>query len=386
VSPDLEKVPVERLIANLQAAIDKNPNNLRAVLNLARTHAMAYSKKSEIAEVAKPLPPPPAQPPSVNQRTVKLPTDEPLPVWSHGYGPATPVYFDEVVPTSDRAKLERARQHLVKALTLYKRAAELAPQDLVVRLGLAWLTAESGDQKTAIALYRDIVAQAWANEQTLTQSKLGQPFITNEAAGYLIPLLDADKDREEIARLKQWSNKLSELPRLVTPVAIPLKAGMRAQDFEDRFAAVSFDADGSGLSKPWTWITPDAAWLVHLARPDTRISSALQWFGNVTFWLFWDNGYEAMAALDDNFDGLLESGELDGLALWHDTNANGVSEPAEIESLASHGIVALSYHYQIDHDHPDQIAFVADGVRFADGSTRASYDVILHPAAARLPL
>src|SRR5688572_10556823 len=46
-SPVIEVVPVARLIANLQALVDKNPNNLRAVLNLARAQAMAYSLKVE---------------------------------------------------------------------------------------------------------------------------------------------------------------------------------------------------------------------------------------------------------------------------------------------------------------------------------------------------
>jgi hypothetical protein len=40
------------------------------------------------------------------------------------------------------------------------------------------------------------------------------------------------------------------------------------------------------------------------------LTSALQLFGNVTFWMFWSNGFEAMRALDDNQDGTLAGGEL----------------------------------------------------------------------------
>ena len=104
---------------------------MTAVLNLARTHAMVYAKKSETAEVAKPLVLPPiSQPRSIDQRTVTLPADAPLPVWSHGYGVAAPVYFDKIIPTTDPAKLAPARQHLAQALALYKRAAELAPCEI----------------------------------------------------------------------------------------------------------------------------------------------------------------------------------------------------------------------------------------------------------------
>jgi hypothetical protein len=63
-----------------------------------------------------------------------------------------------------------------------------------------------------------------------------------------------------------------------------------------------------------------------------------------------------------------------------------VSDAGEIKSLAAYGIVALSYDYRIDTGHPDRIAFVPDGVTFADGSTRPSYDVILHPAKPRVRL
>ena len=75
------------------------------------------------------------------------------------------------------------------------------------------------------------------------------------------------------------------------------------------------------------------------------ITSALQWFGNVTFWLFWSNGYEPMRALDDNADGELSGAELRHLAIWHDRNRDGVSDAGEVRPLAAHGIVALSCRY-----------------------------------------
>ena len=86
------------------------------------------------------------------------------------------------------------------------------------------------------------------------------------------------------------------------------------------------DADGSALPR-WTWISSRAGWLVHDPRRTGEITSALQWFGNVTFWLFWENGYDALAALDDDADGELAGDELRDLAIWHDRNSTGTSEP-----------------------------------------------------------
>jgi hypothetical protein len=94
--------------------------------------------------------------------------------------------------------------------------------------------------------------------------------------------------------------------------------------------------------------------------------------------LFWETGYDALAALDDNHDGQLTGRELEGLALWHDANGDGIADPGEVRSLSEHGIVAVSCKSQRDPAHPDRIAYSASGVTFRDGTTRATYDLLLH--------
>jgi hypothetical protein len=188
------------------------------------------------------------------------------------------------------------------------------------------------------------------------------------------------RDRQEIATLKERAEKLRKLPRPVTPIAVPLRDGLTAFDLEARSAWVPFDADGTGLTKKWTWITPDAAWLVHDPGSSGKITSALQLFGSVTFWMFWETGYEALAALDDNHDGQLTGRELDGLALWRDANGNGISEPGEVKPLSAYGIAAVSCRCERDGGHPDRIAYSRSGVTFRDGRTRPTFDLVLHPA------
>lgn len=72
------------------------------------------------------------------------------------------------------------------------------------------------------------------------------------------------------------------------------------------------------------------------------VRSALQLFGNVTFWPFWENGYHALRSLDDDGDGQLAGDELRHLAIWRDGDANGRSTPAEVRPLAEWGIQSLS--------------------------------------------
>jgi tetratricopeptide (TPR) repeat protein len=355
IRPMLEKVPVEKLVANLQKLVDEKPKDAQLRLNLARVHAMAYALKTDTAEV---------------NAKAKVPG-----AW-FGYEP-THVPFKSK-PTDDPAKQKAAQEHLKKAIQRYKETVDLDPDNLTARLGLAWVIDQSKDRKEAIKQYRDVIERAWAKEMGKKTAGLGWHSVTAEAAGYLTPLLDTEKDAKEIAELKDRVAQMRRVIRPITPLAVPLRDGLKAQDLLDPSARVAFDLDGSGHAQKWTWITPDAGWLVYDRGGKGEVTSGLQLFGNVTFWLFWENGYQALAALDDDGDGTLRGRELEHLAIWQDRNGNGVAEQGEVKTLAQWGIVALSCRCERDTSHPEGILYSAAGVRFRDGSTRPTYDLILH--------
>ncbi|MFM8274688.1 MAG: tetratricopeptide repeat protein [Gemmata sp.] len=354
---ETENVPVERLIKNMEEAIKKSPKDAGAVLNLARLHAMAYSLRSEAVPVDK---------------------RKPDAIWFGYEAPIVP--FRNVAKTDDKEKLKAAKEHLDKALKLYEDALKLAPDDARAQLGYAWLLTQTDKTAEAVKELRKAAEAGWKKDQTLRGITPDTAVYTPEVAGYLIPLLDKEKDRDEIAALNDRVAHLRKLPRAVTPLAVPLKDGLSATDLEARGAAVAFDADGTGLRAKWTWINSNAAWLVHDPKRTGKVTSALQMFGNVTFWLFWETGYDALAALDDNRDGVLTGKELDGLALWHDANGNGVCDPGEVKTLAEHGVVQLSVRFERDAAHPDRIAYSRAGVTFKDGTTRPTFDLVLHAA------
>jgi hypothetical protein len=184
-------------------------------------------------------------------------------------------------------------------------------------------------------------------------------------------------------RARGASHGRGGLPRPITPIAIPLRDGLCARDIEDRRAAVAFDADGSASNRKWTWVTRDAGWLVYDPKGKGRITSGLQMFGGVTFWLFWETGYDPLASLDDNGDGVLTGEELRGLAVWHNANGNGVCDHGEVKPLSAYGIVAVSCRFERDRSHPDRIAFAPRGVTFRDGTTRPTFDIVLRPRHGR---
>jgi hypothetical protein len=358
---EVQKVPVERLVANLNEAIKKDPKNVEAVVNLARLHGMAYSLKTETAELVK-------------GREERGP-------W-YGYTP-TLIPFSEVEKAVDDAREKAAKSHLSKAVLGFRQAVKLAPDNMAARMGLAWALEQSGEKSAAIKEFRALIDDAWVKEKDLNELPLNGETVVTEAVGYLIPLLDQEKNKSEIDNLGVRTKRLRRLPRPITPIAVPLRAGLAARDIEDGTASVVFDADGSGLKRSWTWITRDAGWLVYDPKREGQISSGLDLFGSVTFWLFWNTGYDALQALDDNRDGKLTGTELAGLAIWQDSSHFGVCDAGEVKSLIDHGIIAVSCGFERDPNHPDKIAFSQLGVTFRDGTTRPTFDIILKPSDRR---
>jgi hypothetical protein len=351
--PEIKNVPVSRLVQNLEIRAKARPDDAAVRVNLARLHGMAYALDTGSAPVM-------AGGPGDN-------------AW---YGQAPKIIPYGAEPMQRTAA---ASQHLNEALRWYKAALAIDPSNLTARLGLGWSLDQKKQTAEAVAVYRRVIDEAWPKEQKIKESGLGQNFYTIEAAGYLIPLLDSVKDAAEIAELKARVDKVERLPRAITPLVIPLGATTAPHELVDIDAGVLFDADGTALPRRWTWITRDAAWLVHDPTRSGRVESALQLLGNVTFWLFWQHGFEPLEALDDDRDGEVRGAELRGLALWHDRNGNGVSERGEVRPIEEHAIVGLRYA----HEPGDGFLVTAVGrgaVRFADGRRTDLIDVILRPS------
>jgi hypothetical protein len=352
---DAALVPVERLIANLERDLKTAPANVQALVNLGRIHAMAYALKQEELPARKI--------PGETAETYVQPS-------------GTGLVPRLVRPAPSPDHKARADRHLKDAARHYAAALAIEPNNITARLGHGWVLEQAGDTARAIAEYREVVRLAWPNEQKVRALGVGQQLYTQEAVGYLVPLLDPGRDAVEIRDLLSKQDELKKRPRAITPIAIPVRDGVPEHAIVDPLARVRFDADGSALDREWTWITRDAAWLVYDGRADGRITSALQLFGSVTFWMFWANGYEPLRALDDDGNGELAGSELHRLALWHDRDANGVSDAGEVRSLASAGIIALSCSY-LAGDGRRFAAFSPLGARMSDGRTRPTYDVVL---------
>ena len=346
-SADVESVPVARLIENVERQLAASPKDPALTLNLARLHAMAYATKGEAATVEKGT----------------LRPEE---------GGALPRIPWRVRPGTD----EKARGHLKRAIRAYRDLLQKEPRNEPGRLGLGWCLLEAGEKAEAAQVLRKLAAEAW---ETDSKAKAGgfAPFLAEEAMEYLVAALDAKKDAAEIAELRRRLVTLGEKPRPMTPIAVPLVAGAELDDILAARAAVRFDVDGRERPGSWSWITPAAGWLVWLPRDGTRaVRSGLQLVGGVTFWLFWRDGYQALAALDDDGDGWLRGGELEGLGVWRDGDGDGRSGAGEVRTLAELGIEALAVASRPGR-RPEVLRWSPRGAILRGGEARPTWDVLL---------
>ena len=87
--------------------------------------------------------------------------------------------------------------------------------------------------------------------------------------------------------------------------------------------------------------------------------------------MFWEDGYQALDALDDNRDGVLSGDELRGLCVWRDANGNGVCDPGEVVPVQALGIESISVRAT---DSADGCPANVNGIRMRDGRVLPTYD------------
>jgi hypothetical protein len=138
-----------------------------------------------------------------------------------------------------------------------------------------------------------------------------------------------------------------------------------------------FDITGTGQAATTAFVSGGDAFLALDRNANGVIDSGKELFGDQNGAR---NGYEELAKLDSNLDGLINKLDKDfaKLVLFKD-NGNGRTEPAELVSLSEAGIVELSLNYQsvnMTAAGGNRIGQIAS-YRRADGSNGLAADTIL---------
>ncbi|WP_165392183.1 calcium-binding protein [Pseudomonas tructae] len=115
-------------------------------------------------------------------------------------------------------------------------------------------------------------------------------------------------------------------------------------------AGIYFDHGGDGLRELTGFAAADDGLLALDLDGDGKITRGAELFGDQT--LLADgskarNGFQALARLDSNADGKVDSADsaFSSLRVWRDLNQNGVSDEGELYSLSQLGIQSLALKY-----------------------------------------
>ncbi len=165
-----------------------------------------------------------------------------------------------------------------------------------------------------------------------------------------------------------WRRALQPQPR--DPLAIDLDGdGIETIGVPTTGSPVLFDHDADGVRTGTGWVRPDDAWLVRDLNGNGTIDSGRELFGVDTLITVTESatqgaparvvtrnattGFEALRTLDTGNGTAGSAGHNDGrinasdaafanLRIWRDLNQDGISQPAELQTLPTAGIAAIS--------------------------------------------
>ncbi len=246
-------------------------------------------------------------------------------------------------PADRAAAAEALARDLPAALPLLAEAAGRAEPE--ARAGIAKLFARYWQDQALSAYRRAYGLSLEADRKKGVSGPAANSLISLDAAGSIRRIFErrplTESDRAELARIEEQTKGLPGSVA-ITPLIFSTEAARPLEDLLDPSHSVRFDLAGDGRTREWPWLRAETAMLVWDQAGTGQITSGRQLFGSVTWWIFWGNGYEPLALLDDDGDGWVAGRELDGLGVWRDRDGNGRSDPGEVVSAAQAGIARLA--------------------------------------------
>ena len=368
-----EMIPVDRLLENAKTRLAADPDSDEARYTLARIHYLAFARSSTTV-------------PGFTHRE----TPEIAPNWMIGKERA-----DEL----DEAALAA---HAESALTGFGELIKKEPGNGLYQLGLASLLEQIAEWKerakptelpeglkgatldqardTYLAAFRASFGKDSALEHQPV-SGVGS-LVSYEAGKAFLRLASIERDaapdlRAPVKEVSEGLAKIEAIPRgAITPMIFSMTPVSGIDELLAPQNVVDFDLRGYGPAERTTWIQPQTALIVWDPEKRGEIASGQQLFGGYTFQIFRKTGYEALAALDDDSNGVLEADELTGIRAWFDSNSDAVSSSGEVRDLTELGIVGIKVTPSgQDGAHPT----CGTGLLLRDGKTLPTWDWMAQP-------
>lgn len=422
-------VPVDRMIANAEAYIAEEPNDASGYYTLARIHYLAFANKAFLVGTWSQDVPPSIIPYwwwedylyNVRRAEATERVLEEFGLESTGeLAPENVMAFNarvfeltEQLAAEDwrpeRPSGEQLVAHAGAAQWNFLRAVALDPNNGLYYLGQASLGeqyleyfSETSPQlmppalrtvmldavKETYLLAYQVSLEADLELEYLPISGI-RGIISYEAGNAFIRLWEAEREipedvQAQITEIRTDMKIFETLPwGPITPIVLSFQEHTSLGELLAPEKVVRFDLDGTGNAEKRSWVKPTTGFLVWDGDKDGKITSGRELFGSVTWWMFFPNGYRAMDLLDDDRDGWLASGELDGISLWFDRNSNGVSDAGEVVPVARLGIEALGTR---PNGCDGRSPMHTTGMRLKDGRTLPTYDWMAPSLSTEFPL
>jgi Ca2+-binding RTX toxin-like protein len=148
-------------------------------------------------------------------------------------------------------------------------------------------------------------------------------------------------------KFRETTDKMSNV-EMLTPLALDLDGGgIATLGLEHR---IYFDHNNNGFAERTGWIDPGDGLLVYDRNGNGFIDSGVELFGDhtpISRGRNATNGFEALADLDDNQDGMIDLADAcwSQLGIWKDGNSDGIMQKEEWISMQAANIQALSLSY-----------------------------------------
>jgi tetratricopeptide (TPR) repeat protein len=281
------------------------------------------------------------------------------------------------------------RAALKTSIESYRTALKLKPDHAPSHLGLGWaieasakLKVPGADLKDALAAYKKAFELTQPEDGKRTEQPLSMTglkgLLSYEAGEAYVRLAESGGgDAAFVKTAKDHLGKMNGLPRAskVTPIIFSKSGKGSLQQLQDSTRCSTFDLDATGLGQCWEWLTPNAGILVWDPSGKGAVKNGWQLFGSVSFFLFFDHGYEALELLDDDGDGWLAGKELDGIAVWTDSDRDGQPSAKEVKTVQQEKIRRIAVQPVFSRGVWQQ----PRGLEMANGTTRATWDWVTRP-------
>ena len=158
------------------------------------------------------------------------------------------------------------------------------------------------------------------------------------------PLAENGNTTVQLSEIRLLGNCPGTLAGTATPLILDLNDDGVHTLIADQ--VVQYDLLGTGTPASVGWSSPEDAFLVFDINGDGVINDGSEMFGEATRLSngnLASNGFEALADLDFNLDGVLDGKDplFSGLQIWKDANSDGITDLGELFGLGDQNILSF---------------------------------------------